>query len=152
MEFKIRINELDEIISHKLGSVGSFSEIINEHFSPLSYGNGVNSIVLIIILIRTKPGYEKWYKVRKPKFIEHKVIENKLTGCCKIIEKEFVIETRLDFDDFDNFLNSSETLGKKILASEILKSLSNLDSLPKKVKDFDKERFMKDMKTFFNEQ
>jgi hypothetical protein len=39
-----------------------------------------------------------------------------------------------------------------MLASAILDSLSNLDALPRKVKDFDKERFKVDMKAFFDEQ
>ena len=40
---------------------------------------------------------------------------------------------------------------KRIVAVEILKSLDNLDIIPKKVKDFDKERFKADMYNFFKE-
>ena len=34
---------------------------------------------------------------------------------------------------------------------EILNSLSNLDSLPKKVKNFDKEKFRYDLRLFFED-
>jgi len=37
----------------------------------------------------------------------------------------------------------------KILAKKIIQSLSNLESLPKKVKDFDKESFEADLIDFF---
>ena len=38
-----------------------------------------------------------------------------------------------------------------MLSTEIEKSLSNLDGLPKKVKDFDKERFKENMKSYLRD-
>lgn len=152
MNFELRVNELDEKMSNKLFLVKDLSETIRYFFTDKFYGKDLKSIIIIIILIKTQKGYEEWYKVRKPKFIEHKIIKNIPTGNILEIEKEFTIETRIDFDDYDNLLIASDKEGKHIIAQEILKSLSNLDALPKKVKDFDKKRFKADMEIFFKEQ
>lgn len=151
MIFEIVINELDEEMSIKLPVIKEFSTFIAKFLSDKDYGNGLKSLRLIFILIKTKKGYEAWFKTRKPKFTEHKILET-FSGKKIEIDKEFVIESRIDNESYDNFLKATETESRKILAHEILNSLSNLDVLPKKVKDFDKERFKADMEAFFKDQ
>lgn len=148
MKFEIVVNELDEEMKNKLSLIKDFSLFINNFSSNNFYSDDLKSIRLIIILIKTQKGYEEWFKVRKPKFITHKIIET-FTGDKIEINKEFVIETRIDNEDYDNFLQATDEESKRVLALEILKSLSYLDALPKKVKDFDKERFKLDIEQFF---
>lgn len=136
----------------KLPIINHLSNSIKTHFLNYDYGKDVKSIVIITILVKTRKGYEEWYKIRKPKFISHKIIENPSIGLRKEINKEFVTETRYDNELYDTFLKATDKVSKEILAQELLKSLSNLDALPKKVKDFDKERFRADMEAFFKEQ
>lgn len=65
---------------------------------------------------------------------------------------EFVEDRIFAYDiklDFESFKNQTDEDNKKMLASEILDSLTKFDALPKKVKDFDKERFKEDMRMFF---
>ena len=66
-----------------------------------------------------------------------------------IQDRVFSYDVKLDYEDFKN---QSDEQNEQTLASEIMESLSNLDKLPKKVKDFDKERFKKDMEAFFEAQ
>jgi len=150
MNFEIVINELDEEMSIKLPVIKEYSTFIAKFLSDKDYGNGLESLRLIFILIKTKKGYEEWFRTRKPKFTEHNILETFSGEKIEII-KEFAIESRIDNDSYDNFLMATETESRKILAQEILNSLSNLDALPKKVKDFDKEKFKSDVEQFFKE-
>jgi hypothetical protein len=152
MKIEIRVNESDIEASHKLEVVESLSNQFASFFERKDYGSGVKSILIICILVKTKPGYEDWFKVRRPKFTEYKLLENKITGYKKVIEKEFAYEIRIDHNDFDEFISQYDKVSKKILALRVLDSLSNLDKLPKKVKDFDKERFNADIQDFFQKQ
>ena len=62
------------------------------------------------------------------------------------------MSNNLTRDLYDKFVTGTVEESEKILATEISNSLSNLDLLPKKIKDFDKERFRADMQQFFKEQ
>ncbi len=151
MNFEIVVNELDEEISDKLPLVKELSTLTNKFYSDKFYGNGLKSLRLILILIKTKQGYEEWFKARKPKYTEHNVLET-FSGQKIEINKEFAIEYRIDNDIYDSFFKATDEKSKKILATEILNSLSNLEALPKKVKDFDKEQFKEDMEQFFKSE
>lgn len=152
MKFELRVNEIDSEAYVKMPIVKSFSNEIGKYFKNRNYGNDLKSIIIIPIIVKHIVGFEEWYKVRKPKFIERKDLQNRITGKRIIIEKEFIIETRLNNEEYNTFISSTDEDIKKLLAREILSSLSNLDALPKKVKDFDKERFKADMHEFFKEK
>lgn len=147
MKFEIIINELDEEMLSKLPLISKLSTSINWFFVDKFYGNDLKSIRLIFILIKKKQGYEEWFKTRKPKYISHNVLETFSVEKIEI-NREFVIESRIDNDFYDSFLKATDEESKKLLAKEILNSLSKLDVLPKKLKDFDKERFMEDLQQF----
>jgi hypothetical protein len=74
--------------------------------------------------------------------------KNVLTGELLISNKLFWFDVKIEGSNYDYFANCTEEEGKLFLASEILISLLNLDALPKKVKDFDKEKFKADMAFF----
>jgi hypothetical protein len=151
MNFDIVINELDEEMSGKLPLVKELSTLTNKFYLGKFYGNDLKSLRLIFILIKTKQGYEEWFKVRKPKYTEYNVIET-FSGQKIEINKEFAIEYRIDNEIYDSFLKATDGDSKKILAQEILNSLSNLDALPKKVKDFDKKAFINDLEIFLTKE
>lgn len=151
MEFKIIINELDSEMLSKLSLIKKFSIFVEKFFSDKNYGDDLKSLRLIFILIKNREGYEEWFKARKPKYTEHKVLGT-FSGKKIEINKEFAIESRVDSDNYDNFLKATDEESRKILAQEILNSLSNLDALPKKVKDFDKEQFKADIEQFFKSE
>ena len=46
---------------------------------------------------------------------------------------------------FSTFARETDDESEKVLASEIVKSLSNLDKLPKTIRDFNKDKFKLDI-------
>lgn len=61
--------------------------------------------------------------------------------------KLFIDGIVIEPDEYEDFVSGTDLNSLEIIKAKILESLSNLDRLPKKVKDFDKERFMLDMRT-----
>lgn len=76
-------------------------------------------------------GYEHLFKDFKPKFIEHKVSINKHTGELLEIDRYFNYSVKITGETYSSFIGGTEEESKKILATTILKSLSQLDALPK---------------------
>ena len=60
-------------------------------------------------------------------------------------DKRFVIEILFSKDVYDEFKLADEEQSKKIIARESLNALILLDKIPKKLKDFNKERFRADV-------
>lgn len=150
MRFKITL-EIDRDADHKSQLINQLSDEINIFLNKNNYGEDIQNYLLGCICIKTKEGYEGWYKVRKPKYTDYKKVVNRLTGEEMEISKTFENDFKIDNELYEDFIDSSDELSKKILAKEILNSLSNLDSLPKKVKNFDKEKFRYDLRLFFED-
>lgn len=151
MRFRITV-EIDVESEHKSKIIRELSDDLETFFSSKNYGEDIQNYLLGCICIRTKKGYEDWYKIRKPKYTDYKKTKNKLTGEDYEIIKTYENDFKLDNEIYEEFVSSTDEESKKILAHEILNSLSNLNSLPKKVNNFDRERFKTDLKTFFKEQ
>ncbi|RMZ59697.1 hypothetical protein D1632_08720 [Chryseobacterium nematophagum] len=65
--------------------------------------------------------------------------------------KQYSYDIKFDNELYDDFVSSSDEESKKLLVRKILESFEHLDKLPKKVKDFDKEKFKSDVEQFFKE-
>lgn len=152
MNCNISYCEVDANISHQRDALNLFSSIVQSYFKDKSYGTDVYTISIGIIMVRMEPGYEAWYKPRKPRYIKYKeIIPRKEWSNIRekiIIEKELCLETRLSNDVYDQLCNASEEDSWRIFANELLKALRLLDELPKKIKDFNKEQFKDDAKRF----
>ena len=127
---------------------------LEKHFLTLNYGPDVEEIVIAFTLIKTKPGYEEWCKPKRPKYTEYGGWRTFGPEGPKDreIKKEFFIDIRIDGDLYDAFIEANEEQAKCILAREILNSLELLDKLPKRLKQFDKERFKSDVSDYFQQQ
>jgi hypothetical protein len=151
MEVKIGVFECDLSAEKKSFLVKNISDSMREHFANRFYGDEVECIVVSIIILKMLPGYEEWHKPRRPRFIEHKIVKGLVNNDIEV-RKTFYIEGRLDNDTYDLFVKSSDDTSLKILASEIMKMLPLVDALPKRIKDFDREQFKKDLESFFHTQ
>lgn len=155
MLFELKVYERESASEEKAIFTESFSKTYLERYFLLNnYGSDVLNIAIVIILIKTHPGYEEWYKVRRPRYIEYLSGISVITGEPKLWEwkKRYVIELRFDGELFDEFIESDEEGAKHILARETLKALDLLDRLPKRLKHFDKERFKNDVANYYHEQ
>lgn len=155
MIFEIRIYEIDHPMLNKSSWIEDFSkQYLIPAFEDQSYGPDILNVVIVIILIRHEPGYEAWYKPRRPKYIEHYESVSYITGEPVRWEwnKRFVIEIRFNNDVYDEFLKADDEQSKRIIARETLKALELLDKVPKRLKDFDKERFRTDVANYYRSQ
>ncbi len=143
MKFAITV-ELSEDLADKSVLIYDLSANLEKFFSDRDYGNDLKEVM--IGLIAVAPQFEWFSTVRKSKYTfnrRHTINEVEI-----VEDRIFSFYFKIDYEDFKNQSNDQSN---KMLSRELLKSLINLDSLPKKVKDFDKERFRKDMKDFFKE-
>ena len=155
MRFEIDIFELDSPMQTKSDWLQDFSkQNLIPAFKGKYYGQDILNIAIVIILIRHLPGYEAWDKPRRPKYIEHYESVSYITGEPVRWEwnKRFVIEIRFNNDVYDEFLKADDEQSKRIIARETLKALELLDKVPKRLKDFDKERFRTDVANYYRSQ
>ena len=155
MKYQIQVYELDSPMEKKTWWLCDFSrDYLESVFIDRSYGKDIENISIVIILIRHIPGYEAWDKPRRPKYIEHYESVSYITGEPVRWEwnKRFVIEIRFNNDVYDEFLKADDEQSKRIIARETLKALELLDKVPKRLKDFDKERFRTDVANYYRSQ
>jgi hypothetical protein len=135
--------------------VGGYSKsnIINDlnndfelYFENKCYDENLEQILVGIIAIENISGYEHWYKPRKPKYILYEKKKDPIfKGKTYEISKTYECEFRLSEDDYNRFISEPESISKIILGTYILETLSDLNYLCKKVKDFKKEEFINDL-------
>lgn len=149
MKFEIIVKEGDAFMKKKASLIKDLSEqYLKNAFKDTFYGEDVKEVEINIILIKTQPGYEKWFTPRPPRYYKHKVITF-MGGEQLVLNKHYTIEIRFDNALYDEFLTADENETKKILARESMKALALLDNMPKRLKDFDKNRFRADVAALF---
>nr|WP_315394754.1 hypothetical protein [uncultured Sphingobacterium sp.] len=79
-------------------------------------------------------------------YVRDKTTKNRFTGEMQRMVKLFLDDIVLTSDEYEGFVSGNDYDSIELLKTRILESLSNLDKLPKAVKDFDKEKFKMDMK------
>lgn len=94
-------------------------------------------------------GYEHLFKEYKSSFTEDKILKNKFTGENHRMYRLFVDHITLKPQEYEQLISSSDLSSLDVIRNRVLASLVHLDTLPKMVKDFDKERFKSDMADFF---
>ncbi len=151
MKFKLQIEVADEAIFPKSNLIREFSNAVNSELTVKNYGKDIEQYSIGLLIVNPPIGYEQWYKVKKPAYVNYKETISKHSNEKIILTNCFAIELKITGKEYEIFLGPNEE-SEKVLAKKILESLSNLDFLPKKVKDFDKERFKNDMRLFFKDK
>ena len=149
----IMVIELSLSVTESFGNDKSiiFKELskqINQFIESEDYGNDVKEIKVGFIMVLIRPGYENWYKPKKLSYTEYKSTKSRLTGEKIEINKQLKFEIKFCESQIGRFLNSNHTEAKELIVQEIVKYLSQRNTLPKKIVDFDKERFLKDLRAF----
>ncbi|WP_333889144.1 hypothetical protein [Sphingobacterium siyangense] len=151
MKFAIT-QEVDNRAYNKSFLVQDLSNSIQNHVQNINYGQDVETFYIGFVAVKTKIGYEHFFKERKPRYVDYKVTKDRLTGLPLETIKQYSYDIKFDNELYDEFVNSSDEESKKILAREILVSFKHLDKLPKKIRDFDKEKLKADVEQFFKKQ
>ena len=132
---------------NKFGNMSNqFENSLKEYFNHRDYGDGIKKICIGIICI--SPDFEQFGQPGKPKYTyEYKTYTQ--AGVTYTVGRLLEYDIKLDFETFRNA--SYEEAGK-ILAKEIMSSLIVFDKMKKKIKDFDRELFGKDLEQYFKEK
>ena len=126
-------------------SIKELSDAVNTIVSSNNYGESIEE--LLIGLIAVEPIYDKFAKPCRPRYTEHK--ETVAFGSIPIvIHKTLEIEIKLDYEQV-LFAEGEGLL--KIVAKEVLMTFKNI-KIPQKVTNFDKERFMADLESYFRSE
>ncbi len=116
---------------------------LKDYFHDKNYGADIRHFYIGLICV--KPEFETFFKVRKPQY-RHTDKVDLLNGSSTKLVGVFSYDIKLSFHDVTK---ATEEEFKELLACAILSSLSNLEVLPKKLSDFDKEKFKADIRKFF---
>jgi len=143
MKFAIA-QEIDLEASKKEHIIEKVSNLIKSFLSNKDYGDDLQHFYIGCICIKTPPGYEEWFKIRRPRY-KAKTTVKKLDGSKIELYGVFSYDIK---PDYERFVYSSDEESERILAEEILKSLSHFDRLSKRVKNFDAKRFKRDLEHF----
>ena len=137
--------QIDQGIDGKMNFVHELSERLTQFITENNYGESIKKF--LIGLIGVGPQYDSFFMPRRPKYTEYK--EAMFDGWDPFtIEKTFECEIKLDYA---KVLESTEEEVKKIVAQSIMDYLRKL-KMPKKVTDFDKEKFIADLETYFRKE
>ncbi|WP_422004396.1 Imm44 family immunity protein [Roseivirga pacifica] len=122
----------------------SLSDKLENYFADKSYGSSVKEFLIGVICVR--PEFDFFFSPRKPRYIES-VIERR-SGMELKVYKSYSYEIKLDYQSFTNIPIAQFQIA---LFKEILDSFHHLDRLPKKIREFDKERLKADFIAFLEQ-
>ncbi len=151
MKFSVAVT-CNPISRIKIDFIHPLLQELNAQLALKELGGGVMEYLIGLDICHYPLGYEKFRKNFKPKFTEYKSVKNRHTGQQMEIIKLFHYSLSFDNDQYKKFISISDKESEKMLVSEIVNSLSNLDKLPAKVKDFDRELFKQEVIKFFQEK
>ncbi len=133
------------IYSDKRRILITLEESINQLIKNVNYGKSIETF--LIGLIAVEPLYDKFFEPRRPRYTEHK--ETVAFGSIPIvIHKTLEIEIKMDYTQV---LTAEGDRLRIIVASEVINTLRTV-KLPKKVTDFNKERFVADLESYFRSE
>jgi len=148
---KITINLTTETaVRKKVKIIDLLFDKINCFLETADYGSDLLELNIDLSIVNPSKEYEHLYKSFKPRYINHKIKKNSFTGESYEINKSFYYSILIKGDKYMSFVNSTDKVSESILAKSFLESFSNFDFLPKKVKDFNREKFESDLHIFLN--
>lgn len=107
------------------------------------YGSGVEHFTIGLVAIKSRPGYEEWFKQRKPR---HKKEQNiKMPdGSTLTLKNTYSYDIKLSNEEIESFAKSSEN-AIEIFNTKFFASLANFESPSMKKRDFDLAKFTSDI-------
>ncbi len=143
---KFRITQETNLEIEKVHWINELSLYFNEYFEGQFYGGGVDEILVGLICVRFE--FEPFFKPRKLRYRGGNKVKMDLESTYDSA-KSLSFDVKLDLIDYSTL---SEVLFKKSVGTALVKSLAILDKLPSVVKDFDQNRFRKDMEIYLRGQ
>lgn len=147
MEFGIGM-EIDEEASASASAVQAFANSLEEFIRSRNYGAGVERFTIGLVVIKTRPGYENWFKQRKPRFQKIQKIQM-LDQSVVELHNCYSYDIKLSDDEIDKFIASGES-AIQLFCQRFISSLINFESPSMKKRDFDLRAFRDDVQSFID--
>ena len=112
MNFAIT-QEIDVEVQAKSKDIIRMAESIRSWLKDKDYGKGIQNFIIGFICIKERPGYEHWFKVRRPKYKEIEKVKL-LDGSTTELKGVYSYDIKLDFGQF---IKCTESQSKNLLAS-----------------------------------
>lgn len=140
--------EIDSDADKRSPLINRVSEALTTYFDGRSYGSDIEGFLIGVICIKTHPGYEAWFKKRRPRYRAFERVDMH-DGTHLEVRNSYGYDIKFEPNDcYEAFVNGSEEEALALLIDLLIDSLSNFDKLPKKVRDFDAATFKKDAADF----
>lgn len=125
------------------------SDLLKNTMDQVDYG-AINHYWMACSFLNLGPGFEKWEKVSRPRFSEHRHIMN-YDKTYTDYYGVYTCDLPTNHKVYEEFCAATEEEARRIVARLVVESLSNLDRLSKKAAAFDKARFKADVIKLFQD-
>jgi len=142
--------EVDSCAKESAMEVQRLIENLSHYISATNYGADIEHFTIGLICIKTKPGYENWYKQRKPRFNTIEKVKL-LNGTVMEINNTFTYDIKLTDEEIDQF-NSSGQDAVNIFSKKLIESLSNFKSPSMMKRDLNLSLFEEDITRFISNE
>lgn len=145
MHFNIALT-MDTRAGIKSHILTNLSIYLKKSLKGKDYGADLQNYTLGFTSVLAPEGYGHFFEKKKPLYVSDRTTKNRFTGKKHHMYRVFIDSIVIEPNEYEDFVSGTDLNSLEIIKAKILESLSSLDLLPKKVKDFDKERFRIDMK------
>lgn len=140
----------DTASDNKKNIVLDLSDALKKYFKDKNYGDDVEYIIIGVMTLKLIPGLERLQKPMKAQYIlEYKEPTN-IRFDTPPIKKCYSYQFRLEDEDYEDYVKKSSKESLKVLKKELVKSFDKFNRLPKKIKEFDKIKFIEDFREFLD--
>lgn len=123
--------------------------VLREYLKGKQYGSSVESITIKCMICHDKPGFEDFTRIGRQKYFPVRRYTDYFTKE-KIVEYgEYCYGVKFENVEIDDLIGKPIIEVQKSFVKKFVESFSNYNHLPKKITDFDKERFMADIIELF---
>ena len=140
---------VDTNSTHKSSCMQYISDLLKCNLKDKDY-HVINHYWIICQAVKTIPDFERFTAIPRHRFEEHsrlRNLDNTFTDYYGVYSCGF----KIDNEEYDRFIVSSDEEATRTIARKVVESLSNLNRLSKKAAGFDKERFKSDVIQLFQE-
>lgn len=109
-----------------------------------NYGNAVEAIIIGIIMVKTRPGYEQWFKERRIRFTEKQVLRNHLNQLVEV-NKRLTYGLKFVDDELTQIKNYNDTEFTAFFLNKLIRSFEKFNKLPKAASGFQHKDFVSDI-------
>ncbi len=129
----------------------NLSTNMNTFFKDKDYGADLQNYTLGFTSVLAPEGYGHFFEKKKPLYVSDRITKNRFTGERHHMYRLFIDSILIEPHEYEDFVTGTDHNSLQIVKAKIVESLSNLNRFPKKVKDFDKERFRIDMRNLLEQ-